>query len=108
MSLDCTDMKTRGNDLDDQAKSGTLAACLTAMGSAVTTGFLLFLNGGVVLAAVNTLASGGLEELNDDRFSQFLVLFGPVLMVVVQWIMIDYLRTHLGRSRGRRRAEQKG
>ncbi len=91
-----TEMKTRGNDLDDQAKSGTLAACLTAMGSALMTGFLLFLNGGGVLAAVNTLASGGLEELNDDRFSQFLVLFGPVLMVVVQWMMIDYLRAHLG------------
>jgi len=84
---------------EEQAKSGTVAACLTALGSALITGFLLFLDGGVVLAAINTLVSGGLEELNDDRFTQFIVLFCPVVMVVVQWMMIDYLRAHLVRRR---------
>jgi len=84
---------------DDQPRSGIVAACFAALGSALMTGFLLFLDGGVVLAAINTLASGGLTELNDDRFSQFIVLFCPVVMVVIQWMMIDYLRAHLVRRR---------
>jgi hypothetical protein len=63
------------------------------------TGFLLFLNGGVVLAALNALSSGGFVILRNESFSQFAVLFGPVVLVVIQWVMIDYLRTHLLRRR---------
>lgn len=85
---------------DEKAPTGTHAAgCMAAVGSALLTGFLLFLNGGVVLAALNALSSGGLVMLRNESFSQFAVLFGPVVLVVIQWMMIDYLRTHLIRRR---------
>lgn len=71
------------------------------MGSALLTGFLLFLNGGVVLATLNALSSGGLVFLRNKSFSQFVVLIGPVVLVIIQWIMIDYLRARLWRRRGR-------
>ncbi len=86
--------------MDDQpTRGGQAAGCLAAVGSASLTGFLLFLNGGVVLAALNAMSSGGLVFLRNESFSQFAVLIGPVILVVIQWLMIDYLRTRLLRRR---------
>lgn len=84
---------------EESTRGGQAAGCLAAFGSAVLTGFLLFLNGGVVLAALNALSSGGLTFLRDERFSQFIVLIGPVILVVIEWMMLDYLRMHLLRRR---------
>lgn len=84
---------------EESNREGQVAGCLAAFGSALLTGFLLFLNGGVVLAALNALSSGGLTFLRDERFSQFIVLIGPVILVVIEWVMLDYLRTHLLRKR---------
>jgi len=83
----------------EPASEGYAAGCLAASGSALLTGLLLFLNGGVVLALLNALASGGMTFVRDERFSQFVVLFVPVVMVVFEWIMIDYLRARLIPSR---------
>ena len=80
---------------DESTREGQATGCLAAAGSALLTGFLLFLNGGVVLALINALSSGGFPFLRDERFSQFAVLVGPVILVVIQWIMIDYVRTRL-------------
>lgn len=78
-----------------------MAGCLAAMGSAALTCFLLFLNGGVVLATLNALSSSsrGLVYLRNESFSQFVVLIGPVILVIIQWMMIDYLRTRVSRRR---------
>jgi len=80
-------------------RQGHAAGCLAAIGSASLTGFLLFLNGGVVLAAINSLAAGGMTFLRDERFSQFIVLFAPVVLVIFEWIMLDYVRTRIVRRR---------
>ena len=88
-----------GGALDEQIRSGQTAGCLSALGSALLTGFLLFLNGGLVLAILNALASGGLPFLRTESFSQFVVLIGPVVLVIIQWIMIDYVRTRVSRRR---------
>lgn len=86
--------------MDDQPIGVNAATgCLAVFASAMLTGLLLFLNGGVVLATLNALSSGGFAILRDERVTQFLVLIGPVVMVVIQWIMIDYVRTRLLRSR---------
>ncbi len=86
--------------MEDETELGSTAkGCLAACGSALLTGFLLFLNGGVVLAALNTMASGGLMRLRQESVAQFIVLFVPVVLVVIEWVMIDYLRTHLIRRR---------
>ncbi|MGV3484145.1 MAG: hypothetical protein ACO1RT_06995 [Planctomycetaceae bacterium] len=86
---------------DEQNDSSRIAGCLAAVGSALLTGFLLFLNGGVVLASLNALSSGGLTFLRNESFSQFVVLIGPVILVIIEWIMIDYLRTRFSRRRAR-------
>lgn len=84
---------------NEQDGSSKIAGCLAAVGSALLTGFLLFLNGGVVLASLNALSSGGLTFLRNESFSQFVVLLGPVVLVIIEWLMIDYLRTRLSRRR---------
>lgn len=90
----------RETGLSEKVSSGASAAgCLAALGSALMTGFLLFLNGGVVLAALNALSSGGVIWLRNESFSQFIVLIGPVILVVIQWMMLDYLRTRLVQRR---------
>jgi len=84
---------------NESRREGQAIGCLAAVSSALLTGFLLFLNGGVVLAGLNAVSSGGFPFLRDERFSQFVVLAGPVVLVVIQWIMLDYLRTRFVRRR---------
>jgi len=49
------------------------------------------------MALINAIGERGYTWVGDDRITQFLVLVGPVLLLVIQWSMIDYLRTHLQR-----------
>ncbi|HBJ37270.1 MAG TPA: hypothetical protein DDZ51_21445 [Planctomycetaceae bacterium] len=75
----------------------TTSGCLLILASALLSCVLLFLNGGLTMALINAVGERGYNWLNDDRITQFLVLVGPVLLLVIQWTMIDYLRTHLQR-----------
>ncbi len=65
-------------------------------------GLLLFLNGAVVLAIINALSDSHSPLIDivvkNDKWTQFLVLCGPVIMLIVEWMMFDYLRAVL-RSR---------
>ncbi len=69
------------------------------MTAALVSCFLLFLNGGVVMALVNALDDWGFTYTADDRITQFIVLIGPVLLLVIQWMMIDYVTARLRRPR---------
>ena len=69
------------------------------MTAALVSCFLLFLNGGVMMALVNTLDDWGFTYTADDRVTQFIVLIGPVLLLVIQWMMIDYVTTRLRRPK---------
>ena len=69
------------------------AGCLIATGSAVLTGFLLFINGSLVMAILAALAQSGPEWMAKPAFSQFMLFAMPVLLVVIEWMMIDYVRT---------------
>jgi hypothetical protein len=75
----------------------TTSGCMLIFASAILSCILLFLNGGVAMALINAAQERGYVWVNDDRITQFIVLFSPVLLLVVQWTMIDYLRTHLQR-----------
>jgi hypothetical protein len=75
----------------------TSSGCLVVMTSALVSCVLLFLNGGVVMALVNALAQRGVAFASDERITQFLVLIGPVLLLILQWIMLDYLLIRLRR-----------
>ncbi|MEE2935070.1 MAG: hypothetical protein VYA84_03635 [Planctomycetota bacterium] len=71
------------------------AGCLIATGSAVLTGFLLFINGSLVMAVLTALAQSGPEWISKPAFSQFMLFAMPVFLVVIEWMMIDYVRTRL-------------
>ena len=64
-----------------------------ALGSAVLTGFMLFINGSLVLAVLSALARTGPSWASHPELSQFALFLVPVLMVVAEWMMIDYVRT---------------
>jgi hypothetical protein len=67
--------------------------CLAALGSAVLTCLLLFVNGSLVLAILDVLDGDGMRWLDEQGLSQFLLFVVPVALVVIQWLMIDYVRT---------------
>ncbi len=62
-------------------------------------GVLLFLNGAVVLAIINALSASHSPLIDivvkNEKWTQFLVLCGPVIMLIFEWMMFDYLRAVL-------------
>jgi len=85
-------MNWRGNA--DERNTIT-AGCLIATASAVLTGFLLFINGSLMMAVLAALAQSGPAWLAKPAFTQFMLFAMPVLLVFVEWMMIDYIRTRL-------------
>lgn len=86
--------------LDTRSLTRPLSSgCVVVMAAAIVSCLLLFLNGGVVMALVNVLDDWGFSYMSDDRITQFIVLIGPVLLLVIQWLMIDYVTTRLRRPR---------
>jgi len=75
----------------------TRSGCMMIFASALVSCVLLFLNGGMTMALINAAGERGHNWVTNDRITQFLVLFGPVLLLVIQWSMIDYLRSRLQR-----------
>ena len=67
--------------------------CLLAFGSAILTCLMLFINGSLVLAVLTTFASSGPQWMKKPAFTQFMLFLVPVLLAVIQWMMIDYVRT---------------
>jgi hypothetical protein len=67
--------------------------------SAGITCVLLFLNGAVVMAVLRVLSSSGAQWARKPSVMQFLLLLIPVVLVVLQWMLLDYLRCRLRRSR---------
>jgi hypothetical protein len=84
--------KFHRNSIDQDGDRLLTGGCLMSVGSAAITGLLLFLNGSFVLAVISALAKAGFEAIADPSFSQFLLFTIPILMVIVQWYMIDYVR----------------
>ena len=54
---------------------------------------MLFINGSMVLAFLTVLASLGSIWTHDLRFVQFMLFVVPVLLAVIEWVMIDYVRS---------------
>lgn len=77
---------------------GALASgCVVALSSALLTCLLLFINGSLVWALLSALAKSGPSWLARPESSQFLLFLVPVLLVVAEWMMIDYVRTRFSR-----------
>lgn len=76
-------------------RSTVTAGCMIAIGSALLTCLLLFINGSLVMAILAALARSGPSWTSKPAFSQFMLFAIPVLLAVAEWIMIDYVRTRL-------------
>ena len=72
--------------------------CVLALGSATLTCLLLLVNGSLVMAVLDSVPNTAPSWARKPEFVQFMLFLMPVLLVVVQWIMIDYVR---GRFRRR-------
>ena len=81
-----------GNSPSDRPKA-IPRGCLLSLGSALVTCLMLFINGSLVLAFLAVFDRVGPAWMRDPSFSQFMLFLVPVLLVVVQWIMIDYVRS---------------
>lgn len=78
-------------------RSTMTTGCVISFGSAVLTGFLLFINGSLVMAVLAALARSGPSWASNPEASQFLLFLMPVMMVVAEWVMIDYVRSRFFR-----------
>jgi hypothetical protein len=80
-------------------RSSVPAGCLYAFSSAIVTCVLLFLNGAIVMAFLRAVANSGAQWARNPRIMQFLLLLIPVILVVLQWMLLDYLRCRFRRTR---------
>jgi len=84
---------------DADERSTMTAGCVMAFASALLTCLMLFINGSLVMAVLTALARSGPSWTSRPEFSQFMLFIVPVLLVVAEWIMIDYVRTRLTQRR---------
>lgn len=80
----------------DERKTVT-AGCVFAIGSALLTSLMLFINGSLVMAILTAMQRAGLVWTSNPELSQFLLFTVPVMLTIVQWLMIDYVRTRVRR-----------
>ena len=78
-------------------RSTMTAGCVMAVGSALLTCFMLYVNGSLVMAVLTALARSGPSWTSKPGFSQFMLFLIPVLLVIAEWMMIDYVRTRFVR-----------
>ena len=74
------------------------AGCLLMMVSALVTCLMLLVNGSLVMAVLDSIPNSAPSWARKPEFVQFMLFSVPVLLVVVQWIMIDYVRNRLRRT----------
>ncbi|MBB3207654.1 hypothetical protein FHS27_003479 [Rhodopirellula rubra] len=79
--------------------------CLATFVSAAITSCLLILNGALVMAMLSTAAAAGVEWVEGPRMSQFILFSAPILLVILQWMMIDTLRRILHKRRWRQTSD---
>lgn len=82
----------QGNNANDPPRL-IPRGCLLSIGSALITCLMLFINGSLVLAFLAAFTRFGPEWMHNPRFAQFMLYLVPVLLVVVEWMMIDYVRS---------------
>ena len=58
---------------------------------------MLLINGAPVMAILDSVPSSAPRWARKPEFVQFMLFLLPVLLVVVQWMMIDYVRSRFRR-----------
>ena len=65
------------------------ASMLMTLVIALITGFLLLLNGAIVLVSLKTILRGGPDWTQSTGVWQFLLFTIPVVLVILQWMAWD-------------------
>ncbi|MEM9825969.1 MAG: hypothetical protein AAF958_05245 [Planctomycetota bacterium] len=79
------------------------AGCLWSLTTGLITATMLFINGSFVLALVSVLVNNDVPIIGNERLAQVLLFTVPVVMAVVEWWMLDYVRKRVTFSRYRTR-----
>jgi len=66
--------------------------CLMISVSAVVSCGLLVINGGLVMAILSAIAAGGVNWVQNEKFSQFVLFAAPIGLLILQWMLLDTLR----------------
>lgn len=74
---------------------GMLTNSASAFASAAVSGVLLFINGSFVLALTTVLGASEVPLMSKAEFAQTLLFTLPFAMLVIEWMMIDYIRRHV-------------
>lgn len=77
--------------MDDESPQalGCFSGCLYVLGLTLVASALLFVNGGMVLAVFRSLSHLLPSSFSDQRIVQFVLFVAPVLLLVLQWMMLD-------------------
>ena len=73
------------------------AGCAIGIGSALFTCFLLYLNGSLVLAVISALSQADETWQKNEQVVQCVLFLVPIILVVIEWMIIDYIRTRFVR-----------
>ncbi|MEM9646525.1 MAG: hypothetical protein AAF989_16150 [Planctomycetota bacterium] len=82
-------------DLRSSERGTVTAGCLLTMASGLLTCLMLFINGSLVMAILVAATRVGPAWLGNQSLIQFLLFSMPVALTVLQWMMVDYVRTRL-------------
>ena len=74
------------------------AGCLMMLLSAGVTCLMLLVNGSLVMAVLDSIPNNAPPWARKAEFVQFMLYLVPVLLVVIQWMMIDYIRSRFRRG----------
>ena len=77
----------KGFDLTD-----VVGGCVVTTASAAFSCVLLVINGAFIMALLSVVAGSGQSWITNEKLSQFLLFSCPVLLLFIQWWLIDTLR----------------
>ncbi|TWU26813.1 hypothetical protein Pla52o_06680 [Novipirellula galeiformis] len=75
----------------------SLLGCAATLGSVAVTCVLLFFNASFVMALLTAAESNFPAWAKKPEASQFILFMAPLLLVVIQWMIIDYARSRFRR-----------
>ncbi|GAA5508243.1 hypothetical protein Rcae01_03709 [Novipirellula caenicola] len=87
------------NPLDsaERVTSPRWLGCAATLGSVVVTCILLFFNASFVMALLTAVESKFPIWAKNAEASQFILFTMPLVLVVLQWMLIDYARSRFRR-----------
>ncbi|QDS92884.1 hypothetical protein FF011L_16380 [Roseimaritima multifibrata] len=90
-----TDPPEAGHSNGTPARLGCFPGCLPIAGITIAAALLLYVNGGVVKACYDALAEQYPRTFGKEDVAQIVMFVAPVLLLIVEWTTLDFLRRML-------------